>query len=118
MQAQALALYAVTLGMACSIPGPTTAAVVSRVLARGASSASGLCVGLMAGDLVWLVLTVYGLSYVAAAMHPVLVIMRFGGAGYLLYLAWTFWTAPPKTLPSSLARIIHEGWRAWYIRLI
>lgn len=94
MDLSTLLIYAVTLGVACAVPGPTTAALVARVLGRGSRGALAFCGGLMAGDLLWLGATALGLAMLAATLQPVFVVIKYAGAAYLLYLAWRLWTAP------------------------
>ncbi|WP_225773370.1 LysE family translocator [Inquilinus sp. Marseille-Q2685] len=94
MEPSTLLIYAVTLGVACAVPGPTTAALVARVLGRGSRGAPAFCAGLMAGDLMWLGATALGLAMLAATLQPVFVAIKYAGAVYLLYLAWRLWTAP------------------------
>jgi threonine/homoserine/homoserine lactone efflux protein len=94
MDLSTLLIYAVTLGVACAVPGPTTAALVARVLGRGSRGAPAFCGGLVAGDLMWLGATALGLAMLAATLQPVFVVIKYAGAAYLLYLAWRLWTAP------------------------
>ena len=44
-------LFAMTLAAAAAMPGPSTAAAVARVLARGLGGAVRLCIGLVLGEL-------------------------------------------------------------------
>ncbi|WP_395673299.1 LysE family translocator [Inquilinus sp.] len=107
MDASTLLIYAVTLGVACAVPGPTT---VARVLGRGSRGALAFCAGLMAGDLLWLSATALGLAMLAATMQPVFTVIKYAGAAYLLYLAWKLWTAPPAA-PAEAQPVRGEGLR-------
>ncbi|MBW8728652.1 MAG: LysE family translocator [Inquilinus limosus] len=110
MDPSTLLIYAVTLGVACAVPGPTTAALVARVLGRGSRGALAFCAGLMAGDLLWLSATALGLAMLAATMQPVFAVIKYAGAAYLLYLAWRLWTAPPAA-PAEAPPVRGEGLR-------
>jgi len=89
-----LLLFAAVFGAAAAAPGPTVAALVARVLARGRGGILPFCLGLVAGDLLWLAAAVLGLGMVVALFQPVFVALKYLGAGYLLYLAWKLWTQP------------------------
>jgi threonine/homoserine/homoserine lactone efflux protein len=110
MDPSTLLIYAVTLGVACAVPGPTTAALVARVLGRGSRGALAFCAGLMAGDLLWLSATALGLAMLAATLQPVFIVIKYAGAAYLLYLAWRLWTAPPVA-PVEAQPVRGEGVR-------
>jgi threonine/homoserine/homoserine lactone efflux protein len=44
------------------------------------------------GEAIWLTIAVAGLAVVAQAFAMVLVVIKFAGVGYLLWLAWRMWT--------------------------
>ena len=56
------------------------------------------------GALVWFTVAAAGLAAIAAAFAGVLVVIRYAGAAYLLYLAWKLWTAPPRS-PSATNQV-------------
>lgn len=89
-----LLIFAGVFGAAAASPGPTVAALVARVLARGRGGILPFCLGLVAGDLLWLAAAVLGLGMVVALFQPVFVALKYLGAAYLLFLAWKLWTAP------------------------
>ncbi|HSX61623.1 MAG TPA: LysE family translocator [Tahibacter sp.] len=95
MNAAAGLLFATTLAAAVATPGPSTAAVVSRVLARGFGAAPLLCIGLIAGDLFWLLCAVFGVAALADGHAALFDAVRYAGAAYLLFLAATLWRAEP-----------------------
>lgn len=96
-------LFATALAAACATPGPSTAALVARVLARGLRGASMLCLGLLLGDLFWLLCATFGVAALAQQFHALFVAIKFLGAAYLLYLAWKFWTAPAERVEARPA---------------
>lgn len=89
-----LLLFAAVFGAAAASPGPTVAALVARVLGRGRRGILPFCLGLLAGDLLWLATAVLGLGMVVTLFQPLFVALKYLGAAYLLYLAWKLWTAP------------------------
>src|SRR5215216_6623524 len=92
-----LTLLAFTIAyiVAVLVPGPGVAAIVARALGGGFWSAVPMIIGILVGDLIYLVFALFGLAAIAAYFGPVFVIVRWAGALYLLYIAWQFWTAKP-----------------------
>jgi threonine/homoserine/homoserine lactone efflux protein len=83
--------------VAVLVPGPGVAAIVARALGGGYWSAVPMIVGILAGDLIYLVFALFGLAAIATYFGPIFVVVRWAGALYLLYIAWQFWTARPGT---------------------
>jgi threonine/homoserine/homoserine lactone efflux protein len=71
MSPAATFLFATALAAACATPGPTTTALVARVLARGLHGAALLCVGLLLGDVFWLLCATLGVAALAQQFYPV-----------------------------------------------
>ena len=94
MDIAALVLFAGTLFVAAASPGPGITALVARVIGRGPEGASAFAAGLILGDLVWLAVAILGLAVVAQAFHEIFLVIKYVGAGYLIYLAYRMWTAP------------------------
>jgi threonine/homoserine/homoserine lactone efflux protein len=91
-----LLVFASALFIAAASPGPGIAAIVARVLGRGAGGAVAFTAGVAIGDVVWLSFAILGLSALAQAFHGVFETAKYAGAAYLLYLAWKLWTAPAE----------------------
>jgi threonine/homoserine/homoserine lactone efflux protein len=92
-----LTLFAFTVAYAIAVlvPGPGVAAVVARALAGGFRAAFPMVLGILAGDLIYLIFAVFGLAAIAHYFNAVFIVIRFAGAAYLLYIAWKFWSAKP-----------------------
>ncbi|MGN6685551.1 MAG: LysE family translocator [Devosia sp.] len=90
-------LFAFTVAyvVAVLVPGPGVAAIVARALGGGFASAVPMILGILVGDLIYLVFALFGLAAIATYFGPIFVIVRWGSAVYLLYIAWQFWTAKP-----------------------
>ena len=54
-----------------------------------------MIVGILIGDLIYLVFALFGLAAIATYFGPIFIVVRWAGALYLLYIAWQFWTARP-----------------------
>jgi threonine/homoserine/homoserine lactone efflux protein len=112
MDVAALVLFASTLLVAAASPGPGVAALVAQVVGRGSRGAGAFAAGLILGDLVWLAVAILGLAVVAQTFHEVFLVIKYAGAGYLVFLACRMWTAP--TQPRDVAG---DGRRDGYARL-
>lgn len=90
-----LAAFTIAYAIAVIVPGPGVAAVVARALGGGFRSAFPMVLGILAGDLVYLVIALFGLAAIATWFGPVFFVVKWAGALYLLYVAWQFWSAKP-----------------------
>lgn len=110
MDVASIIFFAAVVGVAMATPGPTMVALVARVLASGRRGNVGFGVGLIVGDVVWLAAAVFGVAAIAALLHEVMVVLKWAGAAYLVYLAWRLWTAP-VAMPDAAARPVSRFWR-------
>jgi threonine/homoserine/homoserine lactone efflux protein len=93
MDALTLLAFTIAYAIAVIVPGPGVAAVVARALGGGFRGAVPMIGGILAGDFAYFIFAIFGLAAIANWFEPVLVIVRWAGALYLLYVAWKFWTA-------------------------
>lgn len=90
-----LSAFTIAYAIAVLVPGPGVAAVVARALGGGFRAAFPMVLGILVGDLVYLVFALFGLAAIATWFGPVFVVIKWASALYLLYIAWQFWTAKP-----------------------
>ena len=92
-----LTLFAFTIAyvVAVLVPGPGVAAIVARALGGGFWSAMPMIIGILVGDLLYLIFALFGLAAIATLFGPLFIVIRFASAAYLFYIAWQFWTAKP-----------------------
>lgn len=76
------------------IPGPTLLLVIGASLAGGRGAARPLVLGVAAGDLVAMSVSLAGLGAVLAASAAAFAVLKWIGAAYLLWLAAKLWRAP------------------------
>ena len=86
-------LFATAYLLSVASPGPGIAALVSRTLARGWHGTPAFILGFIAGDLVWFTAAATGVSALAQRGSGALIVMKYAGAAYLLYLAYRMWTS-------------------------
>jgi threonine/homoserine/homoserine lactone efflux protein len=94
VEASVLLVFAGALVVSAGSPGPSIAALVSRVLTRGFRDVLPFLAAMWLGEVLWLTLAVAGLAAIAETFHLLFVAIKWIGIAYLLYLAWQMWTAP------------------------
>lgn len=72
-------------------PGPGVFAIVARALAQGFRPTLVFIVGIIAGDLVYLLLAAMGLSVLATQYGPAFGLLKIAGGLYLVYLGVQTW---------------------------
>lgn len=76
------------------LPGPTVLLVVGYALGAGRRAAFGAMGGVLAGDMVALVVSAIGLGAILASSATVFTVMKVAGAAYLIWLGIRMWRAP------------------------
>lgn len=95
-------VFAAALFVAAGSPGPSIAALVSRVLTKGWRDVLPFLVAMWVGEAVWLSFAVAGLSAIAESFQFVFVTIKWLGVAYLLFLAWKMWFARPDGADGAL----------------
>jgi len=94
------------LALVTVVAGPDVAVVTRAALASGRSAAARATLGIVTGCLVWGALTVAGLAAILAASAIAYTVVKFVGAGYLIFLGvQTLWRtrAGGSTAPGAAA---------------
>jgi threonine/homoserine/homoserine lactone efflux protein len=94
MDLSSLLIFAAALVVAAGSPGPSIAALVARVIAKGFRDVFPFLAAMWIGEAIWLSMAVFGLAFIATSFHLAFVIVKWLGVAYLAYLAWKMWTAP------------------------
>lgn len=101
MEPKALVIFAAALLVNSGTPGPSVAALVARVMARGARDVLPFLAAMWIGEGLWLAAAVFGLAVIAAQFHALFVLIKYLGVAYLVYLAWRMWRADEDSLPGE-----------------
>ncbi|MEX2692500.1 LysE family translocator [Rhizobium mongolense] len=115
MTLTSLIVFAGALFMAAGSPGPSVAALVARVLSKGARDVLPFLAAMWIGEAIWLTCAVAGLAAVAETFHLAFVAIKWLGVCYLLYLASKMWfasyDASEEKLPEaqSAAKLFFAG---------
>lgn len=95
MSIASLLFFAGALMIAAGSPGPSIAALVARVLSKGARDVLPFLAAMWIGEAIWLSFAVAGLAAIAETFHWMFVAIKWAGVAYLLFLAWKMWSAEP-----------------------
>lgn len=75
-------------------PGPGVLAILAKALVAGRFPASILGLGLVLGDAAYLLLALTSLQSLASGLGSLMVLVRWLGAGWLIWLGWRQFHAP------------------------
>ncbi len=78
-------------------PGPGTFALLARALVSGVWACLPMSVGIAVSDIIYLILSTFGLATIAENYGGLFTVIRFVGAAYLIYLGWKMWTTKVDT---------------------
>lgn len=92
---QALSALIIGVFVLASTPGPGVFATISCALASGFTAALAVVIGTVLGDLIFLLLAIFGLTLVIQHFDHAFIIIKILGGLYLTWLAYKFWTAEP-----------------------
>jgi threonine/homoserine/homoserine lactone efflux protein len=87
--------FAIAMIILAASPGPGVFATVAQALAGGFRSTLEVIAGIVAGDLVFLLLAVFGLSALARTLGEFFIVIKIAGGGYLIWLGIKMWLAEP-----------------------
>lgn len=89
-----LSLFAAMLVLA-ALPSSSVALVVARSASKGTAHGMAVAAGIVAGDLLFILLALLGLNALAQSMAGVFLVIKYLGAAYLIFLGWTLIRAKP-----------------------
>ena len=83
--------YIIALAIAAAIPGLGIFALVAHALGSGFKATFPMLLGVTLGDVIYLIAAMFGLALIANSFSALLAAVGFAGAGYLLWMAVSFW---------------------------
>jgi threonine/homoserine/homoserine lactone efflux protein len=95
-------------------PGPAVLMSARTGLSEGFKTGVMLAMGIGTGAVIWALAAMFGLNIVFAAAPSLLWALKIGGAGYLLYMAWTLWRDAKTPFVTSDARPVPRSPLAAY----
>ena len=87
-----LALYAFAYAVMVVSPGPFVAAIAARSAAFGFQAGVSMAVGAWLAEKIWILAAIFGLALIAAHYASILIVLKFVGAGWLIWLGWKLLT--------------------------
>lgn len=85
--------FAIAMFLLAITPGPGVFATVSRGLVSGFSNASFVVLGIVLGDIIFLLLAIFGLGVIAEYLGDLFIFVKYIGGLYLVYLAYKILTS-------------------------
>ncbi len=87
--------FTIAMFILAASPGPGVFATVAQALAGGFRSALDVIAGIVTGDLIFLLLAVFGLTALARTLGDLFIVVKIAGGGYLIWLGIKLWLAKP-----------------------
>ncbi len=88
----ALALFA-AMAVLAAVPGASVLAVSARSIHSGFAHGALTAAGIVVGDIVFLLIAVFGLVLLVQTMGPAFVLVKYLGGAYLILLSVLIWRA-------------------------
>jgi len=89
-------LFGIMVALA-ALPSASVALVIARSATLGVANGVAATAGIILGDLVFILLAIFGLSIVAETMGSLFMVIKYLGATYLLWLGYTLVTSKSMT---------------------
>lgn len=106
MNLESLIIFAGACLVLAMVPGPDVILLASRSLAEGRRAAFASLLGISCGMTIHAGIVAAGLSGALSITPALYDVIRYAGAGYLLYLAWqSFFVPPVKSVAGGLAPV-------------
>jgi len=95
-----IALFGLMLVLA-AIPSASVALVVTRSATLGVRNGIAVALGILMGDLVFVALAVFGMSFLAETMGTFFALLRYAGGAYLIWLGVSLLRSKKEVNPSQ-----------------
>ncbi|MEO0620237.1 MAG: LysE family translocator [Pseudomonadota bacterium] len=104
MDWSALGVFAGALIVTAGSPGPSVAALVSRVITNGWRDIAPFLIAMWLGEIAWLLAALAGLSALATHFEAAFTVLKWCGVAYLVWLAIEMWREPVSDTTEPLPR--------------
>ncbi|KAA3629937.1 MAG: LysE family translocator [Proteobacteria bacterium] len=81
------------MAVLAAIPSVSVLAVIARASGSGFVHGAMTSLGIVVGDIVFILVAILGLSFLAEAMGPAFSVVKYAGAAYLAWLGVMLWRA-------------------------
>ena len=93
---ETITLFGIMVTLA-AVPSASVALVITRSATLGVANGVAVTAGIILGDLVFILLAIFGLTVVAEIMGSLFMVVKYLGATYLLWLGYTLITSKKTT---------------------
>jgi threonine/homoserine/homoserine lactone efflux protein len=97
----ALISLSVAMLILAASPGPGVFATVARSFVSGFRPAFALIIGIVIGDIIYLMFAIFGLSIIAQTLGGFFIIVKLCGGAYLFCLGLIIWFSKPSVAESE-----------------
>ncbi|RUM41131.1 MAG: LysE family translocator [Desulfocapsa sp.] len=111
MSIPGLLAFASAMFLLAVSPGPGVFATLARALASGFAHAAVLVLGIVLGDIIFLLLAIYGLSSMAEILGSFFTFVKYGGGVYLIWLGIQIWHTDTDTKNRQLQGVREDSWK-------
>ncbi|MBC8269601.1 MAG: LysE family translocator [Rhodospirillaceae bacterium] len=101
MSAQNALALAIICFIAMVVPGPGLLGLLGHTLSKGLRRSVGFIIGMVCGDLAFLLLVIGGLSVIAGRFETTFTVIRLAAAAYLIFLGIKAWRSGPIDLDTT-----------------
>ncbi|WP_017327666.1 LysE family translocator [Synechococcus sp. PCC 7336] len=91
-----------------TIPGPSVFTVVARTIASGFSHGLTTVLGIVVGDLIFIILAVLGLWSFSEMMSGLFVLIKYCGSAYLIWLGIELWRSKSQSV--KIHKVAESSW--------
>ena len=84
------------MALLAALPSASVALVIARSGTLGVANGAAVIVGIILGDLLFILLAIFGLSFIAETMGSLFIIIKYLGATYLLWFGYTLITSKSR----------------------
>lgn len=102
--------FSVAMLILAASPGPGVFATVARALASGFRPALAVIVGIVTGDIIFLLFAAFGLSMAARVLGNMFLIVKICGGAYLIWLGIKIWLKDPQPVLTSQDADTRSRW--------
>lgn len=104
-----LLTFGAAMFLLAASPGPGVFATLARALASGFSHAAVLVLGIVLGDIIFLLLAIYGLSSIAEFLGSFFTFVKYAGGLYLIWLGIGIWRSETNT--KKVRGVREDSWK-------
>jgi threonine/homoserine/homoserine lactone efflux protein len=108
MSLTSLLIFSGAMLLLAITPGPGVFTTIARALTSGMKESSIVVLGIVVGDIIFLLFAIYGLSAVAEKIHWLFILIKYFGAAYLIYLGWKLWSSEPDIAEIESAKVTSQ----------